>query len=633
MAEPKYGSLVIISRSGGDGKAFPMHNSRVVIGRKETCDIRMQKPQVSKMHCVIRAVGKDVVLRNYGENGTSINNQAVPLGKQHILKHNDVITIVGRSLRYERPPSTPPQQQQRLASLNGPQSEIIKRTIDKPLIRRQTFGGKRPSVIGSPETARRFQKWNEHYKDDPFAQGTSQNAFQQMARSVHSFGIEPSKAPDLRCRSRASPLQRTRSVGVPREHLPRPLEDSDSEVPTEPEPESDSEPKPALQTPIRSMLRQASEARKSVRFGPQLSPELFDTQAPPSTPLRRGTPMRMARGASILRQSAGVRVGLPLPVDDIFDMEGAANDSVVSLSSLPAPTPQKQPEQPEQAVDPLEALCLVPADSPVAQQTITPSRLLRADSPADTRPESPDTRPENAGEPIREIESPQMLGSPQDRRSRRRRSLRNLPPQILEESRTSSPSSPSLLVRTRKVDHNSLTPSRLFQQSPSREQRKRRRQTAPSTLWADTIGSSLAEMAKALGEDVPQMPLAKEDKVAASAEETVEEPVEEETRESEAEEHVPIPDGPTVGLAEAMQQQQQQQQPVATSSYNLIQAPDGHMPSDQAISAAIASILESSDLSTITMKQVRDELDRIFNMDLSSRREFINYTVQSMLPH
>ncbi|KAJ1860019.1 hypothetical protein LPJ78_005957, partial [Coemansia sp. RSA 989] len=79
--------------------------------------------------------------------------------------------------------------------------------------------------------------------------------------------------------------------------------------------------------------------------------------------------------------------------------------------------------------------------------------------------------------------------------------------------------------------------------------------------------------------------------------------------------------------------QQQQQQPVATSSYNLIQAPDGHMPSDQAISAAIASILESSDLSTITMKQVRDELDRIFNMDLSSRREFINYTVQSMLPH
>ncbi|KAJ2363444.1 Chitin synthase, class 6, partial [Coemansia sp. RSA 2610] len=79
--------------------------------------------------------------------------------------------------------------------------------------------------------------------------------------------------------------------------------------------------------------------------------------------------------------------------------------------------------------------------------------------------------------------------------------------------------------------------------------------------------------------------------------------------------------------------QMQQHQPVATSSYNLVQAPDGNMPSDQAIATAILSILETADLSTITMKQVRDELCRMFNMDLSSRREFINHTVQSMLPH
>ncbi|KAJ2312093.1 hypothetical protein IWW52_004946 [Coemansia sp. RSA 2704] len=79
--------------------------------------------------------------------------------------------------------------------------------------------------------------------------------------------------------------------------------------------------------------------------------------------------------------------------------------------------------------------------------------------------------------------------------------------------------------------------------------------------------------------------------------------------------------------------QMQQHQPVATSSYNLVQAPDGNMPSDQAIATAISSILETADLSTITMKQVRDELCRMFNMDLSSRREFINHTVQSMLPH
>ncbi|KAJ2791743.1 hypothetical protein H4R21_006268 [Coemansia helicoidea] len=72
-------------------------------------------------------------------------------------------------------------------------------------------------------------------------------------------------------------------------------------------------------------------------------------------------------------------------------------------------------------------------------------------------------------------------------------------------------------------------------------------------------------------------------------------------------------------------------QPTATPSYNLVQAPDGHMPTDQAIAAAIARILEAADLSTVTMRHVRDELALVFGMDLSSRREFISHTVQSMI--
>ncbi|KAJ2359062.1 hypothetical protein GGF43_000383 [Coemansia sp. RSA 2618] len=89
----------------------------------------------------------------------------------------------------------------------------------------------------------------------------------------------------------------------------------------------------------------------------------------------------------------------------------------------------------------------------------------------------------------------------------------------------------------------------------------------------------------------------------------------------------------SMGMPTPQMQQQQQQHNVATSSYNLVQATDAHMPSDQAITSAISSILDSADLSTVTMKQVRDELNHMFNMDLSSRREFINHTVQSMLPH
>ncbi|KAJ2780580.1 hypothetical protein H4R18_003375 [Coemansia javaensis] len=72
-------------------------------------------------------------------------------------------------------------------------------------------------------------------------------------------------------------------------------------------------------------------------------------------------------------------------------------------------------------------------------------------------------------------------------------------------------------------------------------------------------------------------------------------------------------------------------QPTAGPGFNLVQAPDAQMPSDQSIAAAIGTILDSADLSTITMKQVRDELSQMFGVDLSPRREFIAQVVQAML--
>ncbi|KAJ2794350.1 hypothetical protein H4S07_006782 [Coemansia furcata] len=72
-------------------------------------------------------------------------------------------------------------------------------------------------------------------------------------------------------------------------------------------------------------------------------------------------------------------------------------------------------------------------------------------------------------------------------------------------------------------------------------------------------------------------------------------------------------------------------QAVATSCFNLVQVPGTHMPTDDALAAAISSILDVSDLSTITMKIVRDELSRMFGIDMSPRREFISQTVQAMI--
>ncbi|KAJ2711548.1 hypothetical protein H4R19_003196, partial [Coemansia spiralis] len=159
-------------------------------------------------------------------------------------------------------------------------------------------------------------------------------------------GIQP---PTSLRRPFGSPLRRTTSsnrsfIRAPTElarlRLPRPPQttpaavaagDSSDEVATEPEPSSDSDDDDdgiiateqptvtaaaAVTTPcLRRILLTgtSSTVRKSVRFGPPLSPEVFDAQAPPSTPLRRGTPMQMARVSSILRRGADLAHHPPTP--------------------------------------------------------------------------------------------------------------------------------------------------------------------------------------------------------------------------------------------------------------------------------------------------------------------------------
>ncbi|KAJ2151461.1 antigen identified by monoclonal antibody Ki-67 [Coemansia sp. RSA 637] len=426
MAEPTHGKLVIISRTGADGKAFPMHSSRVVIGRKETCDIRMQRAEVSKEHCVIRVNDGRVVLTNLSDNGTAINEAGLTAGQQHTLQSGDVITIVGRSLRYERAQvHTPLSPHRRLASLHRPQSEIISR----PQIRRDPIGSALFTARRAPrdaETARKFRLWNEHYDDDPFSTAgeseASTSAFQRMAASVQRFNAG---------RTTCSPLRRTVSNGGPMLLQTPEGDGSSDEVPTEPESEPEPEAPPSLmqqpRTPIARRVIMSdilSAARKSVRFGPPLRPELFDALAPPASPLRRGTPLQMARASSILRQSA-----------EQMDLE----------SALP----------------------------------------LSAESEEDAE----------AREPIREIESPVALGSPEDRRSRRRRSLRAVRRATLQPR--AADTSPMIKARTR--DTHDLTPSRLFKSDAAT--RKERRRTAPESL--STTMAEMAEMAAALGEDVP----------------------------------------------------------------------------------------------------------------------------------
>ncbi|KAJ1939799.1 hypothetical protein FBU59_004002, partial [Linderina macrospora] len=127
--------------------------------------------------------------------------------------------------------------------------------------------------------------------------------------------------------------------------------DSSDEVPTEPEADTEEEDEPTppaspttgrvsrvylgMKRP-REVDVESQGPRKTVRFAPPLSPELYNTSDPPATPLRRGTPIRMAVGKSNLkcRNTRSARPATPHPV---------ARGSRMVLLGSPTPSPTGSP--------------------------------------------------------------------------------------------------------------------------------------------------------------------------------------------------------------------------------------------------------------------------------------------------
>jgi hypothetical protein len=54
-------------------------------------------------------------------------------------------------------------------------------------------------------------------------------------------------------------------------------------------------------------------------------------------------------------------------------------------------------------------------------------------------------------------------------------------------------------------------------------------------------------------------------------------------------------------------------------------------PTDEQLQAEISRIIATSDLMKLTKKQVREELAQVFGMDMKSRKEMINATIDKIL--
>lgn len=82
---------LVMSRSDGAQRTFPLRKDRIVVGRTSSCDLRIPLSSVSRQHCEIIKGDEQVRLRDLGSsNGTFCNDKRV---QEVVLEAGDRLTI------------------------------------------------------------------------------------------------------------------------------------------------------------------------------------------------------------------------------------------------------------------------------------------------------------------------------------------------------------------------------------------------------------------------------------------------------------------------------------------------------------------------------------------------------------
>ena len=89
---------LMVTRGGANFGSWFIDDRRLVIGRAEGVDIRLEDAAVSKQHASIEVMGVDHILLDLeSSNGTFMNGTRV---MRHLLRHGDAIDILGFELKY-----------------------------------------------------------------------------------------------------------------------------------------------------------------------------------------------------------------------------------------------------------------------------------------------------------------------------------------------------------------------------------------------------------------------------------------------------------------------------------------------------------------------------------------------------
>ena len=83
-----------VMRPLGGGDEIPLKKEELVLGRRPTCDIRLDFENISGKHCLLKFVGGTWHVRDLGStNGTTVNGQRI--SSEHGLLPDDELGIAG----------------------------------------------------------------------------------------------------------------------------------------------------------------------------------------------------------------------------------------------------------------------------------------------------------------------------------------------------------------------------------------------------------------------------------------------------------------------------------------------------------------------------------------------------------
>ncbi|KAF9540256.1 antigen identified by monoclonal antibody Ki-67 [Mortierella hygrophila] len=258
---------------------FPIDKSYCSFGRSGNNDVPVPFESVSDMHCkLIRREDGEIWLKDTSNIGTLLNNVLVH-DTARPIEHNDIMTIAGRSFRFETVMTTPrpPLQATDGNTTPGRHIKSIQASFDSDF--------SALAEAPSPTAGRTSTTPKRNLSRSTAALESSLGLFTpKSAAKLSSLLVSPKPIPLPAFLK--SPRQSTTSTDKPSkssvaadttDDLQELEENSGWRTPTKRKRKSSED-----------LFTELGRTPKKVSFGPNLNPEIFSKNNPPNTPVKRG---------------------------------------------------------------------------------------------------------------------------------------------------------------------------------------------------------------------------------------------------------------------------------------------------------------------------------------------------------